>query len=120
MVDVWLEVEAHQLTPAAGPVVVECVFAPFLAEKEKETDWRTRGRRRPTAFARAGEGGATGFARAESRRRRCQVAESAYICAWRGWWRSVTSLGAVLEDSAAVDADPLTVTVFCIHVRCIR
>ena len=82
MVDMWLEVEAHQLTPAAGPVVVECVFAPFLAEEE--TDWRTRGRRRPTAFARAGEGGATGFARAESRRRRCQVAESAYICAWRG------------------------------------
>ncbi|WVZ96272.1 hypothetical protein U9M48_041930 [Paspalum notatum var. saurae] len=29
-VDVWQEVEAQQLHPAAGAVVVECVFAPFL------------------------------------------------------------------------------------------
>ncbi|KAG2560646.1 hypothetical protein PVAP13_8KG081984 [Panicum virgatum] len=30
MVDVWMEVEVHQLTPAAGPIVVEYVFSPFL------------------------------------------------------------------------------------------
>ena len=36
MVDVWLEVEAHQLTPAAGPVVVECVFAPFLGRARNQ------------------------------------------------------------------------------------
>lgn len=30
LVDVWLEVEAQQLHPAARAVVVECVFAPFL------------------------------------------------------------------------------------------
>ncbi|GJM94601.1 hypothetical protein PR202_ga11263 [Eleusine coracana subsp. coracana] len=30
MVDVWTEVEAHQFQPAAGAIVVECVFAPLL------------------------------------------------------------------------------------------
>jgi glutathione S-transferase len=30
MVDVWLEVEAHQFQPAAIAVVAECVFAPLL------------------------------------------------------------------------------------------
>jgi glutathione S-transferase len=36
MVDVWLEVEAHQLHPAAGAVVVECVFAPFLGRARNQ------------------------------------------------------------------------------------
>jgi glutathione S-transferase len=36
MVDVWLEVEAHQLHPAAGAVVVECVFAPLLGRARNQ------------------------------------------------------------------------------------
>lgn len=36
MVDVWLEVEAHQLHPAAGAIVVECVFAPFLGRPRNQ------------------------------------------------------------------------------------
>uniref|UniRef100_K3ZA15 glutathione transferase n=1 Tax=Setaria italica TaxID=4555 RepID=K3ZA15_SETIT len=36
MVDVWLEVEAHQLHPAAGGVVVECVFAPLLGRARNQ------------------------------------------------------------------------------------
>jgi len=36
MVDVWLEVEAHQLHPAAGAVVVECVFAPILGRPRNQ------------------------------------------------------------------------------------
>jgi glutathione S-transferase len=30
MVDVWLEVQAHQFHPAASSVVLECIFAPLL------------------------------------------------------------------------------------------
>lgn len=30
MVDVWLEVEAHQYHPAAGAIMVQCIIAPLL------------------------------------------------------------------------------------------
>ncbi|CAD6272917.1 unnamed protein product [Miscanthus lutarioriparius] len=30
LVDVWFEVEAHQLSPLAIAIVVECIFTPFL------------------------------------------------------------------------------------------
>ncbi|AQK42160.1 Glutathione S-transferase 4 [Zea mays] len=36
MVDVWLEVEAHQLSPPAIAIVVECVFAPFLGRERNQ------------------------------------------------------------------------------------
>ena len=36
MVDVWLEVEAHQLHPAANGVVVECFGAPFLGRPRNQ------------------------------------------------------------------------------------
>ncbi|KAL6608207.1 hypothetical protein ACP70R_041270 [Stipagrostis hirtigluma subsp. patula] len=36
MVDVWLEVEAHQFYPVALAVVVECVFAPLLGRTRNQ------------------------------------------------------------------------------------
>ncbi|CAD6272810.1 unnamed protein product [Miscanthus lutarioriparius] len=36
MVDVWLEVEAHQLSPAAIAIVVECIFASFLGRERNQ------------------------------------------------------------------------------------
>ncbi|XP_066364003.1 glutathione S-transferase 4-like isoform X2 [Miscanthus floridulus] len=37
MVDVWLEVEAHQLSPLAIAIVVECIFTPFLGRERNQT-----------------------------------------------------------------------------------
>ncbi|KAL6608206.1 hypothetical protein ACP70R_041269 [Stipagrostis hirtigluma subsp. patula] len=36
MVDVWLEVEAHQFQPVVGPIIVECVFSPFLGRARNQ------------------------------------------------------------------------------------
>jgi glutathione S-transferase len=36
MVDVWLEVETHQLSPAAIAIVVECIFASFLGRERNQ------------------------------------------------------------------------------------
>ncbi|XP_066363187.1 glutathione S-transferase 4-like [Miscanthus floridulus] len=36
MVDVWLEVEAHQLSPTAIAIVVECIFASFLGRERNQ------------------------------------------------------------------------------------
>ncbi|CAD6272924.1 unnamed protein product [Miscanthus lutarioriparius] len=36
MVDIWLEVEAHQLSPAAIAIVVECIFASFLGRERNQ------------------------------------------------------------------------------------
>ncbi|CAD6272922.1 unnamed protein product [Miscanthus lutarioriparius] len=33
LVDVWFEVEAHQLSPLAIAIVVECIFTPFLGRE---------------------------------------------------------------------------------------
>ena len=30
MVDMWVEVEAHQMQPLAGAIAVECIVAPIL------------------------------------------------------------------------------------------
>jgi glutathione S-transferase len=35
-VDVWLEVEAHQLSPLAIAIVVECIFTPFLGRERNQ------------------------------------------------------------------------------------
>jgi glutathione S-transferase len=37
MVDVWLEVEAHQLSPPAVAIVVECFAAPLLGRERDQT-----------------------------------------------------------------------------------
>ena len=36
MVDVWLEVEAHQLHPAAIAIVVYCIFASYLGRERNQ------------------------------------------------------------------------------------
>ncbi|XP_066363188.1 glutathione S-transferase 4-like [Miscanthus floridulus] len=35
-VDVWLEVEAHQLHPAAVAIVIECIFASYLGRERNQ------------------------------------------------------------------------------------
>ena len=34
--DVWFEVEAHQLSPLAIAIVVECIFTPFLGRERNQ------------------------------------------------------------------------------------
>ena len=36
LVDVWFEVEAHQLSPLAIAIVVECIFTPFLGRERNQ------------------------------------------------------------------------------------
>ena len=36
MVDIWLEVEAHQLSPAAIAIVVYCIFASYLGRERNQ------------------------------------------------------------------------------------
>jgi len=35
MVDMWVEVEAHQMQPLAGAIAVECIVAPVLHGRER-------------------------------------------------------------------------------------
>jgi glutathione S-transferase len=35
MVDMWVEVEAHQMQPPAGAIAVECIVAPVLHGRER-------------------------------------------------------------------------------------
>ncbi|KAL6840928.1 hypothetical protein ACP4OV_029188 [Aristida adscensionis] len=35
-VDTWLEVEAHQFQPVLFPIVVECIFAPYLGRERNQ------------------------------------------------------------------------------------
>ncbi|EES17708.1 hypothetical protein BDA96_09G046200 [Sorghum bicolor] len=35
-VDMWLEVEAHQLSPLAIAILVECIFAPYLGRERNQ------------------------------------------------------------------------------------
>jgi glutathione S-transferase len=35
MVDMWVEVEAHQMQPLAGAIAVECIVAPVLYGRER-------------------------------------------------------------------------------------
>ncbi|XP_066361628.1 glutathione S-transferase 4-like [Miscanthus floridulus] len=36
MVDLWLEVEAHQLSPLVLAIVLECIVAPFYGRKRNQ------------------------------------------------------------------------------------